>query len=205
MSNIKHKLNIMGNIALTAVICVVLLTAGLYMWEKGRSVDEYVIYYGNVSTERTFSLPNPASFYTFGKWVGEEDRSATNHITFVSTMWCKPTNTDVNPSVIDTRIGEYNNFVFANEAPADIELIKNTDTALRRFLSFGVADRDEIRAAADEQNYTTWNMGAIAPSVDSSCYVTIDVVVYTDIFQIPKTIRVVGNTFDYYVEGYNVP
>jgi hypothetical protein len=201
MGNIKHKLNIMSNIALSAVICIVLLTTGLYMWEKGRSVDEYVIYYGNVSTSTSFTTPEDSSFFTFGKWTNKDE----GHITFVNSMWCKPIGVDVNPVVIDIRIKEYSSFEFVNQAPEHLAVITNTDTALRAFLSFGVVDMEEIREAAEERDYLSWSMEGIAPMEDSRCYVVADIIVYTSIFHLPKTIHSVSNTFNYFVEGYEAP
>ena len=189
LSNIIERV---GNALLIIVLSTVIITSGLYLWERGRPAEDYLTYYGNVTTKQVFRSPDEITSYAFGEFIGKEH----GNITFINNLWCKPIGLDVSSDIIQTRLKQYDNYEFVNPMPNNGLL---QSQAFRAFFSFGVADRESIRNNAINSGYESWSMGNIAPETDSTCYIAANIITYTTIFKLPKIITFTGNPFDYIV------
>ena len=85
------------SITFKSVQAVMILTVSivlLYLYEKSQSVSDYIVYYGNVTTQNEYHFPERLSSYTFGASDGPVEMD------FVNKLVCKPIGTDYTPLVL---------------------------------------------------------------------------------------------------------
>ena len=179
----------------TTIFVLVTIIGTTYFYEKYRPATDYFNYYGDVTTKRDYTAPEPILSIAFGR----NKALQAPDILFRNELYCKPYEANGQFQLISVDAIEAKDYVYWNPInPAKLSrgMLNN-----ERFQVISRTLEDVIRKDFTEKaEYGTWKLNNDLPTGNSSCRIESYGTVKTPIFGFDKTVASTGNEFNYFVE-----